>query len=147
MAASREAQFRKIFVGVFVVVGLVIAMWQANTVWSISHECQCGLAYGFSSGDFTGAQLPRTALIFVPFIIALFFHPLAGLIADFLEFIYLVFLQVSITGTLRQGDSPYFQFLRSSNWAFFILNGVGLAVSIYLTMKWLNINNRRKPQK
>lgn len=131
MTASREAQFRKIFAVIFVVVGLVIAMWQANTVWSISHKCQCGLAYGASQGDYSGAQTLRSALIFVPFAIALAVNPLAGLIASILELVYVVILQLGILQTIAETENPYWQFMRNSTWVFVILSGVALLTGIF----------------
>jgi hypothetical protein len=107
------------------------ALWKTQGEWKIAHDCQCGEAYGRSSGDYSGSTILQNALFIAPAVIGLLFFAPAGLILGVvIAGASLLFLLLN-----RTSGNPYFQFQNLALLVVIVLNIALAGISLYLSLK------------
>jgi hypothetical protein len=107
------------------------ALWKTQREWKIAHDCQCGAAYGRSSGDYSGSAILQNALFIAPAVVGLIFFAPAGLILGVtIAGASLLFLLLN-----RTSSNPYAEFQNLALLVVIVLNLALSSISLYLSLK------------
>jgi hypothetical protein len=131
MNTQLQTRLWQAFGVILIVLTIGFATWKSQREWNIAHDCQCGSAYGRSSGDYVGGAVLQNALFIAPAVIGLLIFPITGVIIGILV------AGASLVMALQNAApiNPSMQFQRDAMLVVVVLNLILAGISLYRSWK------------